>query len=146
MKLDGCGDHSCLVSPPNGIGTNGGCACFRDLDFETRRRMKINFKILKDEVKRLRDALIEIISDGSTPNGSNNEYYGAMRDRLKAIERIAKEAIDMDLDKNGNEEKSLREDIENSYLIGQNEEQNDLKDLIIPMMKQNNYGTINTNE
>lgn len=23
----GCGDHSCAVSPPSGMGTNGGCSC-----------------------------------------------------------------------------------------------------------------------
>ena len=49
-------------------------------------------------------------------------------------------------DENDKEEESLRENIENSYSIGQNEEQNDLENLIIPMMKRNNYGTIDTNE
>jgi DNA repair exonuclease SbcCD ATPase subunit len=45
------------------------------------------------EVERLRDALKEIVSDGSTPNGSSGEYYGMMRDRLSVIEKIAKEAL-----------------------------------------------------
>lgn len=27
-KIQGCGDHSCLFSPPaHGLGTNGGCRC-----------------------------------------------------------------------------------------------------------------------
>lgn len=26
-ELVGCGDHSCVVAPPNGMGTNGGCRC-----------------------------------------------------------------------------------------------------------------------
>jgi len=31
-ELVGCGDHSCIVAPPNGMGTNGGCRCSeRDL-------------------------------------------------------------------------------------------------------------------
>lgn len=25
--LVGCGDHSCVVAPPRGMGTNGGCRC-----------------------------------------------------------------------------------------------------------------------
>lgn len=25
--LVGCGDHSCVVAKPNGMGTNGGCRC-----------------------------------------------------------------------------------------------------------------------
>lgn len=31
-ELVGCGDHSCIVAPPKGMGTNGGCRCdHRDL-------------------------------------------------------------------------------------------------------------------
>jgi len=26
-SVEGCGDHSCLVKPPKGMGTNGGCRC-----------------------------------------------------------------------------------------------------------------------
>lgn len=26
-ELVGCGDHSCVVAPPSGMGTNGGCRC-----------------------------------------------------------------------------------------------------------------------
>lgn len=26
-ELVGCGDHSCVVARPNGMGTNGGCRC-----------------------------------------------------------------------------------------------------------------------
>ena len=26
-RLVGCADHGCVVSPPKGMGTNGGCRC-----------------------------------------------------------------------------------------------------------------------
>lgn len=25
---NGCGDNSCMIKKPNGMGTNGGCRCF----------------------------------------------------------------------------------------------------------------------
>lgn len=32
MTLRGCGDNSCIVAPPRGMATNGGCRCSeRDL-------------------------------------------------------------------------------------------------------------------
>lgn len=27
--LEGCGDHSCVIAKPGGMGTNGGCRCER---------------------------------------------------------------------------------------------------------------------
>lgn len=26
-NMQGCGDHGCLIDPPTGMGTNGGCRC-----------------------------------------------------------------------------------------------------------------------
>ena len=28
--IRGCGDHSCLIEKPEGLGTNGGCRCHND--------------------------------------------------------------------------------------------------------------------
>ncbi len=28
----GCGDHGCEFNPPKGMGTNGGCRCWRVID------------------------------------------------------------------------------------------------------------------
>ena len=28
--IRGCGDHSCLIEKPEGMGTNGGCRCHQD--------------------------------------------------------------------------------------------------------------------
>lgn len=50
--LPGCGDHSCLVNPPKGMGTNGGCRC----DEQALRRM-VSWQ--KREIAKLRAEIEE---------------------------------------------------------------------------------------
>jgi hypothetical protein len=43
----GCGDNSCLVKKPVGMATNGGCRCFKWLDYLLR---EVNYE---DDDKKL---------------------------------------------------------------------------------------------
>lgn len=45
--LEGCGDHSCIVAPTRGMGTNGGCRC--DI-----RALRVAVQVLHAEVDRLK--------------------------------------------------------------------------------------------
>lgn len=44
--MEGCGDNSCAVAPPQGIGTNGGCRC-------GERKLRAAVHTLKAEIDRL---------------------------------------------------------------------------------------------
>jgi hypothetical protein len=45
--LEGCGDHSCIIAKPRGMGTNGGCRCLKEMSFETRVRVGKAIQTLK---------------------------------------------------------------------------------------------------
>lgn len=46
-ELVGCGDHSCVVAPARGMGTNGGCMC-------DERKLRMAVQILRSEVAKLK--------------------------------------------------------------------------------------------
>lgn len=53
----GCGDHSCVLAKPKGVGTNGGCTCSqRILKMGVRKRDQ-RIKELETKVKYLCEAL-----------------------------------------------------------------------------------------
>ena len=44
----GCSDHNCVVAPPRGMGTNGGCRCLpRELPLADRVRLRRALTILR---------------------------------------------------------------------------------------------------
>lgn len=47
-EIGGCGDGGCIVLPPKGMHTNGGCRCNRD-----QVKMSRLVHALKQEIKRL---------------------------------------------------------------------------------------------
>ena len=49
-KKPGCGDHSCVFGPPKGMGTNGGCRCFLDVQRACRLSDNVGSS---DEFRRL---------------------------------------------------------------------------------------------
>lgn len=57
MKLDGCGDNSCMFGSPGGMGTNGGCQCLESLlpreARADRRRVRSNVSKLRARVAEL---------------------------------------------------------------------------------------------
>ncbi len=51
-----CGDNSCRLDKPVGMGTNGGCRCFDGLNTESRHRVLRYLNRLKNENEKLRSA------------------------------------------------------------------------------------------
>jgi hypothetical protein len=49
-----CG-HSCVVAKPEGMATNGGCRCLRDLPDEQRRRVHRALMLYRQELAALRE-------------------------------------------------------------------------------------------
>ena len=49
--IGGCYDGHCLVSPPKGQHTNGGCRCWQDR--MTAQRAMANGRWLADEIRKL---------------------------------------------------------------------------------------------
>ena len=49
-RLGGCGDGGCIISPPKGMHTNGGCKCNR-----IPHKMSAAIHYLRKEVERLRE-------------------------------------------------------------------------------------------
>lgn len=52
VELEGCGDHSCVVAKPKGMGTNGGCRC-------DERRLRHAVQVLRAQVQMRRLSPIE---------------------------------------------------------------------------------------
>lgn len=53
----GCTDGGCIFGHPGGMHTNGGCACLKAVYPQSERhRLLRNVKLLRDEIKRLREA------------------------------------------------------------------------------------------
>lgn len=44
--MNGCGDHSCVIAPPKGMGTNGGCRC-------DERALRLGARQLRERVRVL---------------------------------------------------------------------------------------------
>lgn len=63
MKLNiegvkGCTDHGCIFGHPGGMGTNGGCACLRDIrPAGERLRLLRNVHLLVKAIEHLRNEL-----------------------------------------------------------------------------------------
>jgi hypothetical protein len=56
LPCRGCGDHSCVVRSPSGMGTNGGCGCS---DRELRRALmwyKRRASFLEETIKQMVDS------------------------------------------------------------------------------------------
>lgn len=54
----GCTDHGCIFGHPGGMGTNGGCACLKEVrPASMRRKYERNVRLLRAEIRRLRDEL-----------------------------------------------------------------------------------------
>ena len=54
LKELSCGDNSCLVWPrgePKGVGTNGGCRCFRDVPQEFRIKIHQVILLMNDRLE-----------------------------------------------------------------------------------------------
>lgn len=59
-EIDGCSDHGCVFGHPGGMGTNGGCRClktFISTNPVNGRRVHKNIRLLRAEIKRLRELL-----------------------------------------------------------------------------------------
>ena len=56
--LIGCGDHGCVIAPPEGMGTNGGCRC-RDW------KLKLYIQRLEREIVSLQAKILAEIGESS---------------------------------------------------------------------------------
>lgn len=78
-----CGDNSCIFGNHNMVGTNGGCRCFKELEYPNTDKpreeliadirielRKLRFKI--NCLRRDRDRLQKAIDDISTRSNSQN--------------------------------------------------------------------------
>lgn len=64
----GCGDNSCIFScirEKGGMGTNGGCRCFKNLEMNTNIISAIDSTAIpydnRDEVRRLRQSVMKLV-------------------------------------------------------------------------------------
>lgn len=49
----GCGDNSCMFGSPGGMGTNGGCRCYPDLDRKARMELRRLARIIAEAAKEV---------------------------------------------------------------------------------------------
>lgn len=70
----GCGDHGCAVRKPQGMGTNGGCRCFRRTDFQ-------DDPTLAGRVRCLIDAARRVVEAPHEPPPSVDEALAVLLDR-----------------------------------------------------------------
>lgn len=68
----GCGDNSCMIHKPIGMGTNGGCRCFKVMSFQDRQdlagalRALCNEGDLARQVARKWEARLELLRSAVT--------------------------------------------------------------------------------
>ena len=73
--IEGCGDNSCLIAPPNGMGTNGGCRCLDGIPrgytterlriqmaLSHRRRLIATLRLHRAALPALR-AMVKVLDD-----------------------------------------------------------------------------------
>lgn len=66
--IEGCTDHGCIFGHPGGMGTNGGCACEKEVRSVTvRRRLRKNIQayqqgieVLQQQVAALQAQVLEL--------------------------------------------------------------------------------------
>lgn len=83
VDLEGCGDHSCVVAKPGGMGTNGGCRCER---VHLRRAVHVLRERLR-AVEAERDECVHRQADALTANSGLVQAIGEQRARAEAAER-----------------------------------------------------------
>ncbi len=60
----GCSDHGCLIRPPGGMGTNGGCHCLTDIqDPDTRVHIRRVLMLLR-QLAGLQPVTVQATSTG----------------------------------------------------------------------------------
>lgn len=81
-ELVSCGDNSCTFAPPKGVGTNGGCRCFKSInDSDKRWQLQRNAQILKYEIGRLNN----VINDRTNIIQNQEQEIKRLREALKWI-------------------------------------------------------------
>ena len=62
-ELYGCSDSNCIIIKPEGMATNGGCRCLRELqrsDFETYKKVRMAFDARDNMMKELKARVAEL--------------------------------------------------------------------------------------
>lgn len=80
--VEGCSDHNCIFGHPGGMGTNGGCACEKDIRGHTMRvRFIKNIRAYNDLIAIQADEITKIRAAWQ----KQMDYSRELEDSLRSI-------------------------------------------------------------
>lgn len=85
LRASICGDHSCVFGPVSGMGTNGGCRCFTDIDTIRRREIERTVRLLDHHCTALSDALSAALDRAERAEAFIRHARELSRDRTLVI-------------------------------------------------------------
>lgn len=94
MKLNiegikGCTDHGCIFGHPGGMGTNGGCACLRDIrPAGERLRLLRNVHLLVKAIEHLHNELTAARVENDNARHDIERLMAACSAEASEVERL----------------------------------------------------------